>query len=115
MEEKELKQELMKKDKETLVELLLQKMFDCKMEEQQLVELKEKAIFPKFRTGQKVWSIFVGDYKEICYLEITHIMKSKNGIFYQDNNNNAYWFNEKNTFLTEQEAQAKLKEIQGNE
>lgn len=80
-----------------------------------LAELKEKAILPKFRIGQKVWSIFVGDYKEICYLEITHIMKSKSGIFYQDSNNNAYWFNEKNTFLSEQEAQAKLKELKGNE
>lgn len=83
--------------------------------EQELAVLKEKAILPKFRIGQKVWSIFVGDYKEICYLEITHIMKSKSGIFYQDSNNNAYWFNEKNTFLSEQEAQAKLKELKGNE
>lgn len=86
---------------------------------QELAELKERAIVPKFRIGQEVYSLFINreymEYSEVCNLEITHIMKSKDGIFYQDNNNNAYWFNEKDTFLTEQEAQAKLKEIQGNE
>lgn len=86
--------------------------------EQELAELKEKAIVPKFKIGQEVYSVFINrkymESNEVCNLEITHIMRSKSGIFYQDNNKNAYWFNEKNTFLTEQEAQAKLKEIQGS-
>ena len=85
----------------------------------ELAEIKEKAIVPKFKIGQEVYSVFINrkymEHNEVCNLEITHIMKSKNGIFYQDNNNNAYWFNEKNTFLTEQEAQEKLKEMNGNE
>ena len=85
--------------------------------EQELAEIKEKAIVPRFRIGQEVYSVFINreymECNEVCNLEITHIMKSKNGIFYQDNNKNAYWFNEKNTFLTEQEAKAKLQELRG--
>ena len=42
MEENKLKEQLLQKDKDTLVELLLQKMFDCKITEQELAELKEK-------------------------------------------------------------------------
>ena len=93
--------------------------------EQELAELKEKVIVPKFNIGQEVWSIFISDYfrdcKEICNLEITAIMKCNNGIYYlgyvleQCKNRSDYWFNEENTFFTKQEAQAKLKEIQGNE
>lgn len=75
------------------------------------------AIVPKFKIGQEVYSVFINrkymERNEVCNLEITHIMRSKSGIFYQDNNKNAYWFNEKNTFLTEQEAQAKLQELRG--
>lgn len=85
----------------------------------ELAEIKENAIMPKFRIGQEVYSVFINrkymERNEVCNLEITHIMRSKSGIFYQDNNKNAYWFNEKNTFLTEQEAQAKLQELRGEE
>lgn len=77
----------------------------------------ECAIVPKFKIGQEVYSVFINrkymECNEVCNLEITHIMRSKSGIFYQDNNKNAYWFNEKNTFLTEQEAKAKLQELRG--
>lgn len=44
IEEKELKQQLMQKDKETLVELLLQKMFDCKVVEQELAESEKRFV-----------------------------------------------------------------------
>ena len=93
--------------------------------EQELAEIKEKAIVPKFKVGQEVWSIFISGYfrdcQKICNLEVTAIMKCRNGVYYQGyilekgKNRSDYWFNEENTFITEQEAQAKLKEIQGNE
>lgn len=91
---------------------------------QELAELKEKAIVPKFKVGQKVYGVFINrkymECNEVCNLEITAIMKCNNGIFYQGyvlkkgKNRSDYWFNEENTFLTEQEAIEKLKEIQGN-
>lgn len=93
--------------------------------EKELAELKEKAIVPKFKIGQKVYGVFINrkymECNEVCNLEITAIMKCNNGIYYQGyvlekgKNRSDYWFNEKNTFLTEQEAQAKLKEMKGNE
>lgn len=43
MEENKLKEQLLQKDKDTLVELLLQKMFDAEISEQQLAE-KDKEI-----------------------------------------------------------------------
>lgn len=42
VEETKIKQQLMQKDKEALVELLLQKMFDCEVVEQELAKLKSK-------------------------------------------------------------------------
>ena len=93
--------------------------------EQELAELKQKAIVPRFMIGQEVYSVFINrkymECNEVCNLEITAIMQCSNGIYYQGyilesgKNRSDYWFNEKNTFLTEQEAQAKLQELRGGE
>lgn len=93
--------------------------------EQELTELKEKAIVPKFKIGQEVYSVFINrkymELNEVCNLEITVIMQCSKGIYYQGyilesgKNRSAYWFDEKNTFLTEQEAQTKLQELRGGE
>ena len=76
----------------------------------------------KFDIGQEVWSIFISQYfrdcKELCNLEITAVIKTAKGIFYQGyvlekgKNLSDYWFNEKNTFLNRGEAEQKLKEMQ---
>ena len=104
---------------------------ECKKENlklhQRISELEEQlknAIVPKFKIGQEVWSIFESQYfrncKELCNLEITAIMKTNKDIFYQGyvleqgKNRSDYWFNEKKTFLTQEEAQAKLNELQGD-
>ena len=95
-------------------------------QDQLIAELEEQlknAIVPKFKIGQEVWSIFESqyfrDYKELCNLEITAVMKTSKGIFYQGyvlekgKNRSDYWFNEEKTFLTKEKAQAKLQELQG--
>lgn len=129
--EKQLKSELLKKDKETLVELLLQKIYDCKVIEQELAELKENAIIPKFKKGQKVWIIW-DEYNEEQDCLIYEIHQKTIGFFNYTNIDGVPFFeyavlnnvkdntvfgyvNEPYIFLTEQEAQAKLKEIQRNE
>lgn len=91
----------------------------------ELAEIKENAIMPRFKVGQEVYSVFINrkymEYNEVCNLEITAIMQCSKGIYYQGyilesgKNRSDYWFNEKNTFLTEQEAQDKLQELRGGE
>lgn len=93
--------------------------------EKELAKLKQNVIVPKFRIGQEVYSVFINrkymEYSEVCNLEITAIMQCSKGIYYQGyilergKNRSDHWFDENNTFLTEQEAQAKLKEMNGNE
>ena len=93
---------------------------------QRIAELEEQlknCIRPKFKIGQEVWSIFENQYfidcKELCNLEITAIMKTNKGVFYQGyvleqgKNRSDYWFDEKKTFLAKEEAKVKLQELQG--
>lgn len=99
----------------------LKKIIELTEENEQLKHRLSNCIEPKFKIGQKVWSIFISqcfkDCKEICNLEITAIMKCNNGIYYQGyvleqgKNRSDYWFNEKNTFLTKEEAKKHLEEI----
>ena len=86
--------------------------------EQELAELKEKAIVPKFKVGQEVYyyhiarnKIYLGLVEDIQYFA------TRSGIFYRIPNlqRDYFWIREDELFATEQEAKLKLKEIQGNE
>lgn len=75
--------------------------------EQELAELKEKAIVPKFNVGQEVWHFITGKpIKDIIV---------RNDLFQYELSALKFGMYEDYLFATEQEAQAKLKEIQGNE
>ena len=86
--------------------------------EKELDEIKEKAIVPKFKIGQEVYyyhiarnKIYLGLVEDIQYFA------TRSGIFYRIPNlqRDYFWIREDELFATEQEAQDKLKEIQGNE
>ena len=93
--------------------------------EQELAELKEKYIIPKFQLGQ---TIFTANKPNECIYELKivsiHIERSE---FYDRKFNSLVYlaerikdgyiggYSEEDLFATEQEAQEKLKEIQGNE
>lgn len=93
--------------------------------EQELAELKEKYIIPKFQLGQ---TIFTPNKPNDCIYELKivsiHTERSEfcdrkfNSLVYlaeriKDSYIGGYL--EEDLFATEQEAQAKLKEVQGNE
>ena len=93
--------------------------------EQELAELKEKYIIPKFQLGQ---TIFTANKPNECIYELKivsiHIERSEfcdrkfNSLVYlAERIKDGYigGYSEEDLFATEQEAQAKLKEIQGNE
>lgn len=87
--------------------------------EQQLAELKEKAIVPRFKIGQKVWWIDkrLNNYNEkeyeiVSYLIDSIVVTSKQFRYY---GNDGYWHGDDELYTTEQEAQEKLKELDGNE
>ena len=144
MEENKLKEQLLQKDKDTLVELLLQKMFDCKITEQELAELKEKAIVVPVKLGDTIYVI----PSETNYrLNVVNRREDRNKVYkylVDEIRYNKYgfsivsyidgvplYFNEKipknlcanfdtekiygeTWFTTEQEAQEKLKEMKRN-
>ena len=119
--EKQLKSELLKKEKETLVELLLQKIYDCKVIEQELAELKEKlSKATQFETPHIERFALVRylaqknePYKIVncydCYRDKDY------KIHYCFYNVKSMNFKLIEVFDTKQEAQEKLKEMQGNE
>ena len=85
--------------------------------EQELAKLKEKAIVPKFKVGQEVYyyhiarnKIYLGLVEDIQYFA------TRSGIFYRIPNlqRDYFWIREDELFATEQEAQEKLKEMNGN-
>ena len=79
--------------------------------EQQLAELKQKAIVPKFKVGQEIYIVCdfninrivsgwkIADYE---YYKQQYIIENKDGID---------WLPEEKIFATKEEAQAKLKEL----
>ena len=85
--------------------------------EQELAELKEKAIVPKFKVGQEIWCI---QYMTIFKFKINKVEihrceeETGNRIIYGNWEDMIYQI-EENCFATEQEAQEKLKEMNGNE
>lgn len=75
--------------------------------EQELAGLKENAIVPKFNVGQEVWHFITGKpIKDII---------ARNDLFQYELSALKFGMYEDYLFATEQEAQDKLKEIQGNE
>lgn len=122
MEENKLKEQLLQKDKDTLVELLLQKMFDCKITEQELAELKEKAIDrPKFKHFEEYWYIENNPYcdneLQVFNGKVLEIICAydEDWLYEYRFDTSCRYIEEDNIFATEKEAQDKLKEIQGNE
>ena len=96
--------------------------------EQELAELKENAIVPRFRIGQTLYMIptLLNSLKHITEYELLRITLSDIGIRYELSIKNKekgiepyYCASEDmfgiSIFTTEQEAQAKLKEVQGDE
>lgn len=114
-----------KKDNERILRENWEKDDKIKQLEQELAELKEKYIIPKFQLGQ---TIFTANKPNECIYELKivsiHIERSEfcdrkfNSLVYlaeriKDGFIGGY--SEEDLFATEQEALNKLKEIQGNE
>ena len=95
--------------------------------EQELAELKEKAIVPKFKTYQLIFYITQyytstkGNAEYDIISDKYYVAENENEIilgwnYAKDFNQRKYYYVRKDwVFATEQEAQEKLKEIQGNE
>ena len=81
--------------------------------EQELAELKEKAIVSKFKVGQKIWYIDIYGIQKDTIISFTYF-SIQNEILYKMGDE-IIDYREEYIFATEQEAQEKLKEIQGNE
>ena len=84
--------------------------------EQELAELKQKAIVPKFSLGQEVWAISV--YRKDCvdnFIIQEICFCSRYGLYYKTNmgiNLYEYYFD---IFATKEEAEQKLAEIGGKD
>lgn len=81
--------------------------------EQELAELKEKAIVPKFKVGQKIWYIDRYGIQKDTIISFTYF-SIQNEILYKMSDE-IIDYREEYIFATEQEAQEKLKEMKGNE
>ena len=80
----------------------------------ELAELKEKAIVPKFKHQDYVYAIYSDRDIFKGQIDIFDYYTKKYLVFFNDDIGND-WFSENSLFNTEQEAQEKLKEMQGNE
>lgn len=93
--------------------------------EQELAELKEKAIVPKFKIGQECYYVYTKSQLRPFNVKIgrtTFDTDRKNKIMYdsdfEDDDSyfeKYYGMKECNLFATEQEAQAKLQELQNGD
>lgn len=98
----ELREDLSQKDKR-IAEL-----------EQELAELKEKAIVPQFKYKDYVYAIYSDKDIFRGQIDIFDYYTKEYLVFFNEDIGND-WFSENSLFATEQEAQEKLKETQGNE
>lgn len=81
-------------------------------QEKRIAELEEQlknAIVPKFKIGQEVY--LIDDYYSIVPFEIDKILITENGIEIKSVEWDE-WFEENECFITREEAQAKLEELQ---
>ena len=88
--------------------------------EQELAELKEKAIVPKFKIGQEVWFISDPDIeilRKVRHIKVEDISISsfftERGIMYSGDYRAGLSENE--LFATKEEAEKKLQELRGGE
>lgn len=80
----------------------------------QLAELKEKAIVPRFKVNDRLFVIVNNEIEEYYVDEV--LLRNKGTLVaYRDICKKTEITEKNEIFATEQEAQAKLKEIQGNE
>ena len=91
--------------------------------EQELAELKEKAIVPRFRIGQEIWYVGCSSIQSwiVNRIELDYMVNDKLCEIYRlghygtdDYSCCIMPFDSDRYFATEQEAQAKLKEVNGN-
>lgn len=86
--------------------------------EEELAELKENSIVPKFNFGDTIFAVvtYIDDPKDKTVIESGIVQKiecDKNQIKYWCDNGRIYWEDEcEKLFATEQEAQQKLKELE---
>lgn len=119
--EKATREYLESLSKDQVINLCLQFMFDAEVSEQQLDQANERlkgAIVPKFKVGQEVYYYHIARNKiYLGLIEDIQYFATRCSIFYRIPNlqRDYFWIREDELFATEQEAQAKLKEIQGNE
>ena len=91
-------------------------------QDQRIAELEERlknAIVPKFKIGQKVYKVYTPNQKypfefKIIGFKITK-SKGEDNIFYnvEEDGFDMGWYPDEILFATEEEAQAKLEELQG--
>ena len=83
----------------------------------ELVELKQKAIVPKFKVNQEIWYYHIGKNK--IYSGIVEDMQWRpvNGMYYRIPNlqRDYFWIREDELFATREEAEQKLAEIGGKD
>lgn len=99
---------------EPQIELITDKVKDL---EQELAELKQKAIVPKFKIGQEVWwidtrvnSFNEQRYRIESYLIDSIVITKEQFRYYGDD---GLWLGDNELFATKEEAEQKLAEIKG--
>ena len=82
---------------------------------QQITKLKKQlknAIVPKFKYGQDVWCVYpTNDHRQGFVFELDFVGYTKDKIICRITKNEEFEYDE--VFSTEEEAQAKLRELQG--
>lgn len=82
--------------------------------EQELAELKENVIIPRFKYKDYVYAIYSDKDIFKGQIDIFDYYTKEYLVFFSEDIGND-WFSENSLFTTKQEALNKLKEIQGNE
>ena len=100
---------LLANSKRSMIDEILYKMQEL---EQELAELKEKAIVSRFKIEQRIWHLLCNNSSS-CVVTEDVITNIEDGIY--SLKKCRFCAIEEDLFATEQEAQEKLKEIQGNE
>lgn len=101
-------------DRKTIEEKLKEKDDKIKQLEQELAELKEKAIVPKFKVNDRLFVIVNNEIEEYYVDEV--LLRNKGTLVaYRDICKKTEITEKNEIFATEQEAQEKLKEMKGNE